>query len=135
MIMSIIRDRITEINAVGNLVDDPELKFTKSGHAMCRFTLAVGSRTRNKQTLEWEDGESVYHRCTAWFQLAENIAESCVKGTRVLIKGRLERHEWVKEDGSKDGMLVVEVDDLAPTLRFKPAQVERQRKAGDWQAA
>ena len=111
----------------GRLTADPELRFTPSGAAVCDFTVAGNDRRRNKQTNEWEDGPATFLRCSAWNDMAENIAESLRKGDEVLVTGRIAQREWEK-DGIKRTTHEVSVDTIGPSLRWRGARLaERQR--------
>jgi single-strand DNA-binding protein len=113
----------TVITVVGNLTADPELRFTASGAAVASFTVASTPRTFDKGANEWKDGEALFLRCSAWRQLAENVAESLTKGTRVIAQGRLQQRSYEK-DGQKRTVIELEVDEIGPSLRFakpKPA--------------
>ena len=110
---------------VGNLVDEPTLRFTNSGVAMCNFTVAAGERKKNERTGEWEDGDTTFLRCTAWRALAENIAESCVKGSSVIVTGRI-RQSNVEKDGDKRTYFNVDADQVGLNLSRGPARQERR---------
>ncbi len=115
----------TVITVVGNLTDDPELRFTPSGAAVANFTVASTPRTLNKQTNEWEDGEAMFLRCSIWRQAAENVAESLQKGARVLIQGRMRARSWEDREGNKRTNFEIDVDEIGPSLRFATAKVVR----------
>ncbi|PWI44525.1 single-stranded DNA-binding protein [Streptomyces sp. ICBB 8177] len=119
----------TPITIVGNLTDDPELRFTPSGAALAKFSVASTPRTYDKTSGQWRDGTAMFLRCTAWRDLAEHIADSLTKGTRVVVTGRLRQHNWQNEQGENRSMLGLEVDDIGPSLMFATAKTERaQRK-------
>ncbi len=115
----------TIITVVGNLTDDPELRFTPSGAAVANFTVASTPRTLNKQTNEWEDGEAMFLRCSVWRQAAENVAESLQKGARVLVQGRMRARSWEDRDGNKRTNFEIDVDEIGPSLRWATAKVVR----------
>jgi single-strand DNA-binding protein len=115
----------TPITIVGNLVDDPEMRFTPSGVALARFTIASTPRAFDKTTNQWKDGTALFMRCTAWRDLAEHTAESLTKGLRVLVTGRLVQNNWQNEQGENRSMLVMEVDEIGPSLRFANAKVTK----------
>ncbi|SNY09634.1 single-stranded DNA-binding protein [Paractinoplanes atraurantiacus] len=124
----------TPINLVGNLTGDPELRFLDSGTAMVKFTVASTPRTFDRQSGEWKDGEALFMSCTAFRDLAEHIAESLTKGTRVIVIGRLRQSRWEdKETGQKRSGFSVDVDEVGPSLRFAQAKVSRitRNKGGD----
>jgi single-strand DNA-binding protein len=116
----------TPITAVGNLTDAPEIRVTPSGVSMARFTVASTPRTYNRQTGDWQDGDALFLRCTAWRDLAEHAAESLERGTRVIVTGRLKQDNWEDKDtGAKRSAIVMEVDEVGPSLRFAQAKVTR----------
>ena len=115
----------TNITVVGNLTNDPELKFTPSGAAVANFTVASTPRTFDRQTNEWKDGEALFIRCDAWRQLAENVASSLQKGQRVIVTGALKVRNYERQDGSKGTSVEMTVDEIGPSLRFATASVTR----------
>ncbi|MEU0406764.1 single-stranded DNA-binding protein [Streptomyces griseorubiginosus] len=120
----------TTITIVGNLAGDPELRYTPSGAALVKFSVASTPRTYDKTSGQWQDGTAMFLRCTAWRDLAQHIADSLGKGMRVVVTGRLRQHNWDTPEGEKRSMLGLEVDDIGPSLRFATAKVERvQRNA------
>ncbi|WP_180686267.1 single-stranded DNA-binding protein [Streptomyces gossypiisoli] len=119
----------TPITIVGNLTDDPELRFTPSGAAMAKFTVASTPRTYDKASGQWQDGTAMFLRCTAWRDLAQHIADTLAKGTRVVVTGRLRQHNWQTQEGENRSMLALEVDDIGPSLRFATATVSRVQRA------
>ena len=118
------------ITVVGNLTNDPELRFTPSGAAVASFTVASNSRYLDKSTNEWKDSEPVYMRCSVWRQYAENVAESLTKGTRVIVNGRLKQRSYETREGEKRTVLEMEVDDVGPALRYATAKVNRIQREG-----
>lgn len=121
----------TIITLIGNLTDDPELKFTPSGAAVANFTVASTPRTFDKQTNQWKDGDAMFIRCAAWKQLAENVAESLQKGQQVVVVGALKVRNYERQDGSKGTSVEMNVDEIGPSLKFATAKVTRaQRGSG-----
>ncbi|MCW2768769.1 MAG: single-stranded DNA-binding protein [Aeromicrobium sp.] len=120
----------TIITVVGNLTDDPELKFTPSGAAVANFTVASTPRTFDRQTNEWKDGDALFIRCAAWRQLAENVAESLQKGQRVVVTGALKIRNFERQDGSKGTSVEMNVDEIGPSLRYATAKVTRVNRSG-----
>jgi len=123
------------VTVVGNLTNDPELRFTPSGAAVASFTVASSSRVLDRTTNEWKDGETIFMRCSVWRQYAENVAESLTKGTRVIVQGRLKQRSYETREGEKRQVMEVEVDDVGPALRYATAKVNRvQRQGGGFDA-
>jgi single-strand DNA-binding protein len=120
----------TPLTVVGNLTDDPELRYTPAGVAMAKFTVASTPRTYDKTSGQWQDGTAMFLRCTAWRELANHIADTLAKGTRVVVTGRLRQHNWQNDQGENRSMLALEVDDIGPSLRFATAKVERVQRNG-----
>ncbi len=118
------------VTIVGNLTNDPELRFTPSGAAVASFTVASNSRFLDKTTNEWKDGEPVYMRCSVWRQYAENVAESLTRGTRVIVTGRLKQRSYDNRDGQKVTVIEMDVDDVGPALRTATAKVNKVARAG-----
>jgi single-strand DNA-binding protein len=121
----------TIITVVGNLTDDPELKFTPSGAAVANFTVASTPRTYDRQTNEWKDGDALFLRCAAWRQLAENVAESLQKGQRVVVTGALRVRQFERQDGSKGTSVELNVDEVGPSLRYATAKVTKVSRSGN----
>jgi single-strand DNA-binding protein len=120
------------VTVVGNATRDPELRFTNSGQAVATFGLAVNRRWQNRQTQEWEESVSFFD-ITCWAQLAENVAESVQKGSRVLVTGRLDQRSWETQDGEKRSKIEVIADEVGPSLRWATAQVTKnERRGGDF---
>ncbi|MDY5585555.1 MAG: single-stranded DNA-binding protein [Arcanobacterium sp.] len=113
------------VTVIGNLVADPELNYTSTGRAVANFTVVSTPRTLNRQTNEWEDGESMFVRGSVWGNYAENIAESLTKGTRVIVHGRLKVRSYQRNDGSQGTSIEMEVEEVGPALRFAKASVTR----------
>lgn len=120
----------TQIVLIGNLTDDPELRFTASGVAVAKFTVASTPRTFDKQANEWKDGETLFLRCNIWRQPAENVAESLQRGMRVILQGRLGQRSYETKEGEKRTVFEVEVDEVGPSLRSATAKVTRAARAG-----
>jgi single-strand DNA-binding protein len=120
----------TVITVVGNLTDDPELRFTPSGAAVANFTVASTPRSFNRQTSAWEDGDTLFMRCSVWRQPAENVAESLVRGTRVVVTGRLKQRSYETREGEKRTVVEMEVDEIGPSLRYATAKVQKTQRSG-----
>jgi single-strand DNA-binding protein len=118
------------VTLVGNLVDDPELRFTAQGAAVANFRMAVSKRIRDPQTNEWKDGDTSFFRVNVWRQLAENVAESLTRGTRVVVSGTLKMRQWETQEGEKRSVIEVEATDVGPSLKFATAKVERTSSKG-----
>ena len=116
------------VTVVGNLTNDPELRFTPSGAAVASFTVASSSRYLDKATNEWKDGDTVFMRCSVWRQYAENVAESLQKGMRVVVTGRLKQRSYETREGEKRTVVEMEVDDVGPALRYATAKVTRTQR-------
>ncbi len=125
----------TPITVVGNLTADPELRFTPNGAAVANFTVASTPKRFDKQTNEFKDGETLFMRCSVWREAAENAAESLTRGTRVVVTGRLVSRSWEdKETGQKRIVMEMQVDEVAPSLRWATAKVAKsQRQPGGGQ--
>ena len=123
----------TQITIAGNLVDDPELRFTPSGQPVAKFRVASTPRFRDNSTGEWKDGDSLFLTCNVWRQAAENVAESLTRGMRVIVSGRLRQRSYETKEGEKRTVYEVEVDDVGPSLRNASAKVNRVARsaAGD----
>jgi single-strand DNA-binding protein len=115
----------TPITVVGNLVADPELRFTPSGQPVATFRVASTPRMRDNATGEWKDGDSLFLSCNVWRQAAENVAESLQRGMRVIVTGRLRQRNYETKEGEKRTVYEVEVDDVGPSLRNASAKVNR----------
>ncbi|MGH9004703.1 MAG: single-stranded DNA-binding protein [Acidimicrobiia bacterium] len=113
---------------VGNLTDDPELRFTPNGAAVANFRLAVTPRVRDGDS--WKDGETSFFRINVWRQQAENVAETLQKGTRCIVVGRLRTRSWETPEGEKRSVTEVEADEIGPSLKFATAKVERSSRGG-----
>ncbi|GAA0975045.1 Single-stranded DNA-binding protein 2 [Nocardioides aquaticus] len=120
----------TVITVVGNLVDDPELRFTPSGAAVANFRIASTPRTFDKNTNEWKDGEGLFLSCSVWRQAAENVAESLQKGMRVVVQGRLKQRSYETREGEKRTVVELEVEEVGPSLKYATAKVTRASRSG-----
>lgn len=120
----------TVITVVGNLTNDPELRFTPSGAAVANFTVAATPRTFNRQTQQWEDGETLFLRSSAWRELAENVAESLRKGMQVIVQGALKQRSYETKEGEKRTSYELDVINIGPSLRFATASVTRASRNG-----
>ena len=120
----------TTITVVGNLVDDPELRFTPSGAAVANFRIASTPRTFDRQTNEWKDGDALFLSCSVWRQAAENVAESLVKGMRVVVQGRLKSRQYETREGEKRTVFEIEVEEVGPSLKYATAKVTRTTRQG-----
>lgn len=122
------------ITIVGNVTDEPELRFTPSGSAVANFTVAVNRRYKNRDG-NWEDKLDGFFKCNCWQSLAENAAETLKKGTRVVVTGRLNQRSWEAQDGSRRTDIEIQVDEVGPSLRWATAQVVKSQRSGarsDW---
>jgi single-strand DNA-binding protein len=120
----------TQITIAGNLVDDPELRFTPAGQPVARFRVASTPRYLDKNTNEWKDGDSLFLTCNVWRQAAENAAESLTRGMRVIVSGRLRQRSYETKEGEKRTVYEVEVDDVGPSLRNASAKVNKVARSG-----
>ncbi|MGW7431240.1 single-stranded DNA-binding protein [Streptomyces sp. NPDC054861] len=120
----------TVITVVGNLVDDPELRFTPSGAAVAKFRIASTPRTFDRQTNEWKDGESLFLTCSVWRQAAENVAESLQRGMRVVVQGRLKQRSYEDREGVKRTVYELDVDEVGPSLKNATAKVTKTTGRG-----
>jgi single-strand DNA-binding protein len=117
-----------QVMLVGNLTDDPELRFTPNGAAVANFRLAVTPRVREGDS--WKDGETSFFRINVWRQQAENVAETLQKGARCIVVGRLRTRSWETPEGEKRSVTEVEADEIGPSLKFATAKVERSSRGG-----
>jgi single-strand DNA-binding protein len=120
----------TVITVIGNLTDDPELRFTPSGAAVANFTVASTPRTFKRESNSWEDGETLFLRCSVWRQAAENVAESLTRGTRVIVQGRLVSRSYEDREGQKRTVFELQVDEIGPSLTWATAKVTRASRQG-----
>jgi single-strand DNA-binding protein len=120
----------TQITITGNLVDDPELRFTPAGQPVARFRVASTPRFRDNATGEWKDGDSLFLTCNVWRQAAEHVAESLTRGMRVIVSGRLRQRSYETKEGEKRTVYEIEADDVGPSLRNASAKVNRVARSG-----
>src|SRR5437016_9907268 len=120
----------TQSTIAGNLVDDPELRFTPSGQPVAKFRVASTPRFRDNQTGEWKDGDALFLRCNVWRQAAENVAESLTRGMRVMVSGRLRQRSFETREGEKRTVVELEVDEVGPSLRYATAKVNKVNRGG-----
>ena len=120
----------TTITVVGNLVDDPELRFTPSGAAVANFRIASTPRTFDKQSNEWKDGEALFLSCSVWRQAAENVAESLSRGMRIVVQGRLKARSYETREGEKRTVFEIDVDEVGPSLKYATAKVTKTTRSG-----
>jgi single-strand DNA-binding protein len=120
----------TNITLIGNLTDDPELRFTPSGAAVAKFRVASTPRYLDRQSGEWKDGEALFLTCNVWRQAAEHVAESLQRGTRVIVQGRLKQRTYETREGEKRTVFEVEVDEIGPSLRYATAKVQKMSRSG-----
>jgi single-strand DNA-binding protein len=115
------------VTLVGNVTDDPELRFTPSGAAVANFTVAVNRRYKNADG-QWEDKLDGFFRCNCWRDMAEHVAESLTKGTRILVTGRLQQRSWEDQEGGKRSAFEIQVDEVGPSLRWATATVQKTER-------
>lgn len=120
----------TSITVVGNIVADPELRFTPAGAAVANFRVASTPRRYNSQTNQWEDGEAMFLTCNVWRQAAENVAETLSKGMRIIVTGRLKQRSFQTREGENRTVFEIDVDEVGPSLRYATAQVNRNPREG-----
>ena len=120
----------TVITVVGNLTADPELRFTPSGAAVAKFSVASTPRTLDRNSGEWKDGEPLFLQCNIWRQAAENVAESLHRGARVIVTGRLRQRSYETREGEKRTVIELEVDEIGPSLRYATAKVQKMSRSG-----
>ncbi|MBK4136997.1 single-stranded DNA-binding protein [Corynebacterium macginleyi] len=120
----------TNITVVGNIVADPELRFTPAGAAVANFRVASTPRRYNSQTNQWEDGEAMFLTCNVWRQAAENVAETLSKGMRIIVTGRLKQRSFQTREGENRTVFEIDVDEVGPSLKYATAQVNRNPREG-----
>lgn len=120
----------THITIVGNLTSDPKLRTFENGDTVAHFTVASTPRTFDRESNQWKDGTSTFFRCAAWRTLAEHVAESLGKGSRVVLSGRIRQHDWQTPEGENRSMLAVEVDEIGASLRFTTVTINAKRSNG-----
>lgn len=117
-----------QVTIVGNVTEDPELRFTPAGAAVANFTVAVNKRFRN-QDGSWEDKLDGFFRCSCWRDMAENVSESLTKGARVIVVGRLQQRSWETQEGQKRYEIEIQVDEVGPSLRWATANVQKSNRS------
>lgn len=120
----------TTITVIGNLTNDPELRFTPAGAAVANFTIASTPRTFDRNSNEWKDGEALFLRCSVWREAAENVAESLTKGMRVILSGDLKQRSYETKEGEKRTVIELEVQEIGPSLKYANAKVNRTQRTG-----
>lgn len=125
----------TQITLVGNLVDDPTLRFTPAGVPVANFTVASTPRSFDRQAGEWKDGDPMFLNCHVWREAAENVAESLTKGMRVVVQGRLKSRSYETREGDRRTVFEVDVDEVGPSLRYATAKVTRSQSKSSPQGA
>jgi single-strand DNA-binding protein len=120
----------TVITIVGNLTDDPELRFTPSGAAVAKFRIASTPRTLDRESGQWKDGEPLFLACNIWRDAAEHVAESLQRGARVIVQGRLRQRSYETREGEKRTVYELEVDEIGPSLRYATAKVQKMSRSG-----
>ncbi len=120
----------TTITIIGNMVNDPELRYTPTGQAVATFRVASTPRYMDRNTNEWKDGESLFLSCNVWRQAAENVAESLTRGMRVIVSGRLKQRSYETKEGEKRTVYEIEVDEVGPSLRSASAKVTKSQRSG-----
>lgn len=120
----------TVITIVGNLTADPELRTTRNGGAVANFSIASTPRTFNRQSNQWEDGQALFLRCSAWRDLASHCAQTLRKGMRVIAQGRLQQRSYQAQDGSNRTVIELQVDEIGPSLKYATAQVQKMQAGG-----
>lgn len=120
-----------QLTLVGNVAADPELRYTPNGAALCRFTVAHTPRVYDKATQAWKDGDTLWMQCQAWKDMAEHVAGSLAKGTRVVVVGRLRQRQWVTTEGEKRTVVELDVEDIGASMRFAEVAVKKlERRQG-----
>ncbi len=122
-----------QVTLVGNLTDDPELRYTPNGTPVANFTLAINRRTRDDSG-QWKDGETSFFRCNVWRQQAENAAESLTKGIRAIVIGRLRQRSWETPEGQKRTVVEIEVESVGPSLEWATANLTKTGRSDDTRA-
>jgi single-strand DNA-binding protein len=121
----------TTITIIGNLTNDPELRFTPSGAAVANFTVASTPRNFDRQSNEWKDSETLFMRCSVWRDMAEHVAESLTRGTRVIVSGRLRSRTYDTKEGEKRTVVEMEADEVGPSLRYATTKIAKAARPGD----
>lgn len=112
----------TKFTVIGNLTADPELRWTQNGLAVANFTVASTPRTYDKQSNEWKDGDPLFIRCSAWREMGEHIAESLIKGSRVVVVGLLKQKSYETKEGEKRTSIELDVEDIGSSLKYHIAK-------------
>lgn len=120
----------TVITIIGNLTADPEMRTTRNGATVANFSIAATPRVYNSQANQWEDGDALFMRCTAWRDLATHCAQSLRKGMRVIAQGRLQQRSYQAQDGSNRTVIELQVDEIGPSLKYATAQVQKMQSGG-----
>ncbi len=120
----------TVLTVIGNITDDPDLRFTPSGAAVANFTVASTPRILDKQTNEWRDGDALFLRCSIWRQAAENVAESLQRGSRVIVSGRLKQRSYETREGEKRTVVELDVDEIGASLKYATAKITKTTRSG-----
>ncbi|MEU6279482.1 single-stranded DNA-binding protein [Streptomyces sp. NPDC047028] len=120
----------TVITVVGNLVDDPELRYTPAGAAVAKFRIASTPRVYDRQTSQWKDGDSLFLTCSVWRQAAENVAETLARGVRVIVQGRLKQRSYEDGQGVKRTVYELDVDEVGPSLARATAKITKNAASG-----
>ncbi len=120
----------TVITVVGNITDDPDLRFTPSGAAVANFTVASTPRIYDKQTNEWKDGDALFLRCSIWRQAAENVAESLQRGSRVIVQGRLKQRSFETREGEKRTVFELDVEEIGASLKYATTKITKTSRSG-----
>lgn len=119
---------MNQVALVGNLTDDPELRYTQSGAALASFTVAVSHRSKHNG--EWQDVNDGFFRCTAWRSVAENAAHTLKKGMRIFVAGKLVQRSWQDNDGNRRHTVEIQVTHVGPDLQFATAEVTKSSAEG-----
>lgn len=120
-----------QVVLVGNLTDDPELRYTPSGTPVASFTVAVNRRTRDPESGEWKDGETSFIRCNVWRQQAEHVAESLNKGVRAIVVGRMRQRSWETPEGQRRSVVEIEAENVGPSLEWATASVTKAARSSE----
>lgn len=120
----------TVITIIGNLTADPEIRTLSNGSEVVNFTIASTPRSWNRNTNQFEDGQALFMRCSAWRDLATHCAQSLAKGMRVIAQGRLQQRSYQAQDGSNRTVVELQVDEIGPSLRYATAQVQKMQSGG-----
>lgn len=120
----------TVITVVGNLTADPEMRTTSNGSTVANFSIAATPRVFDKQSNQWEDGQALFLRCSAWRDLASHCVQTLHKGMRVIAQGRLQQRSYQAQDGSNRTVIEMTVDEIGPSLRYATAQVQKMQSGG-----